>query len=231
LFQNGTAWISCFDIGSKHRNKPKFFLFGFTKQTETQPNQILFRFEPNFFCFVSRTHYKKPVFRIRKFLGLSDPLARDRSGSFHHQAKRVKKTLVSTVLWPFDDFLTLKNYVKVPSKSNKQKPFEKNKIFLLASCRSRTKKAGSRAETGFASTDLYQNLTDPKLCTKRYIFVEFWAQFWFWIRTSIFRKCQDKVYHCMCVPIYFIVLQMNNINMAKLLIKIQLFTCLTKDKW
>jgi hypothetical protein len=45
----------CFVIGSKHRNKPKqteIFGFGFTKQTETNPKQILFglfRFEPNFF--------------------------------------------------------------------------------------------------------------------------------------------------------------------------------------
>jgi hypothetical protein len=38
------------------RNKPKFFVFGFTKLTETKPKQILFRlfrFEPNilFVCF------------------------------------------------------------------------------------------------------------------------------------------------------------------------------------
>ncbi len=34
----------CFDIGSKHRNKPKSFGFGFTKQTETNAKQILFWF-------------------------------------------------------------------------------------------------------------------------------------------------------------------------------------------
>jgi hypothetical protein len=38
-----------------NRNKQKFFVLGFTKQTETQPKQIfgLFRFEPKFFfdCF------------------------------------------------------------------------------------------------------------------------------------------------------------------------------------
>ncbi len=47
LFRNSTVCFSCFDIGSKHRNKPnkpKFFVFGFTKQSETQPKQILFRF-------------------------------------------------------------------------------------------------------------------------------------------------------------------------------------------
>ncbi len=45
------------------------------------------------------------------------------SGSFHHQPKIVRKTLIPTVLWPLFDFLSLKNYVNVPSKSNKQKNF------------------------------------------------------------------------------------------------------------
>ena len=36
--------FGCFDIGSKHQNKPKFFVFGFTKQIETNPKQVLFRF-------------------------------------------------------------------------------------------------------------------------------------------------------------------------------------------
>ncbi len=44
-------------------------------------------------------------------------------GSFHHQAKRVRKTLISTVLWLLYDFLSLKNDVNVPSKRNKQKHF------------------------------------------------------------------------------------------------------------
>jgi hypothetical protein len=33
LIRNISVYFGCFDIGSKHRNKPKFFLFGFTKQT------------------------------------------------------------------------------------------------------------------------------------------------------------------------------------------------------
>jgi hypothetical protein len=44
LFRNSSVCFSCFDMGSKHRNKQKFFDFGFTKQTETQPKKILFRF-------------------------------------------------------------------------------------------------------------------------------------------------------------------------------------------
>jgi hypothetical protein len=45
------------------------------------------------------------------------------SGFFYHKAKIVGKTLISTVLWLFFDFLSLKNDVKVPSKSTKQKNF------------------------------------------------------------------------------------------------------------
>jgi hypothetical protein len=44
LLRNSSVCFGCFDIGSKHRNKPKLFAFGFTKQTETNAKQILFRF-------------------------------------------------------------------------------------------------------------------------------------------------------------------------------------------
>ncbi len=43
-----------------------------------------------------------------------------RSGSFYHQAKIVRKTLILTVLRRLYDFLSLKNVENVPSKSNKQ---------------------------------------------------------------------------------------------------------------
>jgi hypothetical protein len=52
------------------------------------------------------------------------------SGSFYHQAKIVRKTLIPTDLLLLFDFLSLKNDVKVPSKSNKQKkPFFKLVFF------------------------------------------------------------------------------------------------------
>ena len=38
LFRNSSVCFDCFDIGSKHRNKPQqteIFVFGFTKQTKT----------------------------------------------------------------------------------------------------------------------------------------------------------------------------------------------------
>ncbi len=54
LLRNNSVCFGCFDIGSKHRNKPKFSVFGFTKQTETNAKQILFRFvsvrTENYFC-------------------------------------------------------------------------------------------------------------------------------------------------------------------------------------
>ncbi len=44
LLRNRSVCFGCFDIGSIHRNKPNFLVFGFTKQTETNAKQILFRF-------------------------------------------------------------------------------------------------------------------------------------------------------------------------------------------
>ncbi len=54
LLRNSSVCFGCFDIGSKHRNKPKLYVIGFTKQTETNAKQILFRFvsvrTENYFC-------------------------------------------------------------------------------------------------------------------------------------------------------------------------------------
>ncbi len=93
-----------------------------------------------------------------------------RSGSFHHYAKIVRKTLIPTVLWLLYEFLTLKNDVTVPSKRNKQKKiFFKN--FLLTSSRSLTKIAGSTSTSGSISQrygsanedpDPFQNFMDPQ---------------------------------------------------------------------
>jgi hypothetical protein len=64
--------------------------------------------------------------RIRMFLGLLDPdpdplirgTYRYGSGSFYHHAKIVRKTLIPTVFRLLFYFLSLKNDVNVPSKSN-----------------------------------------------------------------------------------------------------------------
>ncbi len=51
------------------------------------------------------------------------------SGSFFHQAKIVRKTLIPTVLLLLFDFLFLKNDVSLPSKSNMQINFFKTLVF------------------------------------------------------------------------------------------------------
>jgi hypothetical protein len=49
--------------------------------------------------------------------------------SVYHQAKIVRKTLILTVLRLLIDFLSLKNYVNVPSRSNKQNNLKKKLVF------------------------------------------------------------------------------------------------------
>ncbi len=72
--------------------------------------------------------------RIRMFLGLLGP---DPDPSITiHQAEILRKTLISTALRLLFDFLSLKNDVLVPSKSNMQKNFLTKISFLLASWRS-----------------------------------------------------------------------------------------------
>jgi hypothetical protein len=65
LLRNSSVCFGCFDIGSKHRNKPKLFSIGYTKQTETNAKQILFRFvsvrTENYFCLF-RGHPKHDPF-------------------------------------------------------------------------------------------------------------------------------------------------------------------------
>ncbi len=65
LLRNSSVCFGCFDIGSKHRNKPKLFVIGFTKQTETNAKQILFRFvsvrTENYFCLF-RGHPRLYIF-------------------------------------------------------------------------------------------------------------------------------------------------------------------------
>ncbi len=91
-----------------------------------------------------------------------------RSGSFYHQAKIVRKTWIPTVFLLLFYFLSLKN--DVPSKSNRQK-----NNFLLSTWRSLTKITGSGSASWSISQrygcadpdphpDLYQNFMDPQHC-------------------------------------------------------------------
>jgi hypothetical protein len=70
LLRNSSVCFGCFDIGSKHRNKPKLFVFGFTKQTETNAKQILFRFvsvqTEIYFCSF-RGHPSRSYAKVRNY--------------------------------------------------------------------------------------------------------------------------------------------------------------------
>jgi hypothetical protein len=74
LLRNSSVCFGCFDMGSKHRNIPKFSVFGFTKQTETNAKQILFRFvlvrTEIYFCLF-RGHPKCEYRSVREPMSVS----------------------------------------------------------------------------------------------------------------------------------------------------------------
>ncbi len=70
------------------------------------------------------------------------------SGSIHHQAKIVRKTLISTVLWLLHDFLSLKNDVNVP-------------VFRI---RIKIRRIRMFPNLLDSHPDTYQNVTDPQHC-------------------------------------------------------------------
>jgi len=87
LLRNSSVCFGCFDIGSKHRNKPKLLVFGFTKQTETNAKQILFRFvsvrTENYFCLFrghpNQNHRLKIVASTALFIHGSVPMLAKKS--------------------------------------------------------------------------------------------------------------------------------------------------------
>ncbi len=88
------------------------------------------------------------MLRIRMCLGLPDPEIRgmDQYPSIIKQ-KEDEKPWFLLFLWFLYDFLSLKNYINVPSKSKTQKKLN----FLLPSWRSLTKIAGSGVGVGSGS--------------------------------------------------------------------------------
>ncbi len=148
---------------------------GHTGTTTAYPVRLVFflafRYPACHFYAVFQIRIRIWIHRIYLFLGLPDPDLLFRGIlllSFYHQAKIVKKTLIPTVLWLLLDFLSLKNYVNVPSKSNKL--FFKVS-FLLASGRSMMWIAGSGSKSGSnnqrhgsADPDPHQNVMDPEHC-------------------------------------------------------------------
>ncbi len=85
------------------------------------------------------------------------------------QCKNSKKNLDSYYFVTLFDFLSLKIYVNVASKSNKQKKYWNKNCFLLASLRSMTKIAGSESISqrhGSADPDPPQIVMDPQHCCR-----------------------------------------------------------------
>ncbi len=104
-----------------------------------------------------------------------------RIGSIHQQAKKLRKILISTVLWLLCDFLSLKNDVNVTSKRNKHKKVKNIFLGIL-----KVTNEGSIRRYGCEDQDLYpdpyQNVTDPKhgFCLQSsvqcYEFMRFWYE-------------------------------------------------------
>ena len=94
------------------------------------------------------------------------------SGSFYHQAKKGRKTLIPTALWLLFDFLSFKMmFMYLQKVGNKQYIFFKNKFLVGLLGRSMTKTAGSgswsiRQRHGSADPDPDpdppQNVMDPQ---------------------------------------------------------------------
>ncbi len=105
-----------------------------------------------------RIHQSEVWIRIRRWIRIRILLS---------SCKNSKKNLDSYYFVTLFDFLSLKNDVNVPSKSNKQKKLCKKISFLLASWRSMTKIAGSgstnqRHGSADPDPDPPQNVMDPQ---------------------------------------------------------------------
>ncbi len=90
------------------------------------------------------------------------------SGSFHQQAKKVRKPWF---LLFCDILLYMKIYVNIPSNSNNQKNVRKKIIFCWDLCQLLTKKRRiriSKAVVGIRNLDK-KNVTDPQYCLGEYV--------------------------------------------------------------
>ncbi len=95
--------------------------------------------------------------RIRMFMDTpdSDPSIFFTDSSINRE-KKVRKTLISTILWLLFDFLSIKTDVKVTVTSNKEKKFEKN-LFFVGILPATDEKSRIRSQIRIRK---YQNVTD-----------------------------------------------------------------------
>ncbi len=82
------------------------------------------------------------------------------TGSFHQQEKIWRKTSPSSVVWPFYDYLSVKNDVNIPSKRNKHKNLEEKKVFVSI-WKSLTKEQDPEPDSSVKGTD-----PRIRICTK-----------------------------------------------------------------
>ncbi len=81
-------------------------------------------------------------------------------GSFYHQTKIIRKTLISTILWLFYDFLSLKNDVNAPVFRSLIQIRIHMFLVLLDPHSDLFVRCGCGC--GCGSSDPYQNVTDPQ---------------------------------------------------------------------
>ncbi len=91
-------------------------------------------------------------------------------GSFHHQAKIVRKTIIFTVLCLLNDCSALKNDVNVPSNSNKQKNTTK-KLFFVG-----VLKVTDEKTRILSRIHPYQNVIDPEHYINEVLISKFFAR-------------------------------------------------------
>ncbi len=129
------------------------------------------RFRYLYFSFYSVLGIRIRIRRIREFFGFLDPDPDPSifygSGSILKQAKKVRKTLISNVLWLPYDFLYLKTDVNVLSTSNKQKLWKY--LFFVAILKATDEKSWIRIRKSVYDSvdpdpDPYQNVTDLQHC-------------------------------------------------------------------
>jgi hypothetical protein len=99
---------------------------------------------------------------------------------FYHSGKKVRKILISTILWFLFAFLSLKTDVIVPLKSNRQKHLGKKTCFLLTSYQPLMEKKGSGAVAESGSVlkcrGSVPKFTDSQHWLQVRVFVSSWTE-------------------------------------------------------
>ncbi len=158
------------------------------------------------------------------------------SGSFCHKARIVRKTLIFTVLLLLFDFLSLKNDVRVPSKSKYAEKLFFKISFLLASWRSIIKIEGSGSicqRHGSADPDPHQNVMDDGSATLHRR--EFWNKGTGSLEFNLFWKEITFIWQCRWFFNIFSTASLLKLHASLMPFLLRtlliLYTKITKNKW